>query len=283
MVLEKLSESLKNTLQKIAKSMFVDEKLINELIKDIQRALLQADVNVKLVFDLTKKIKDRAKEEAPKGLTKKEQLINIVYEELVKFLGENKTEININKKPTKIMLIGLLGNGKSSTAGKLAKYFKKRGLFLHIVSGWRHPELQKIIKEDYAKKFGCEKADRVFASTDRKVPATHSTGGSFDIELRDLTRKEKIGMDVYYKNEKIPSLYWAEELFNEDKLDSINKEIVKRRRILYHGLCTEKVIFEKNEDTFTAHPGEYWHYGDGDTLSAYLKKESFIRYGIIYP
>ncbi|HAT73376.1 MAG: hypothetical protein US30_C0001G0007 [Candidatus Moranbacteria bacterium GW2011_GWF2_36_839] len=166
---------------------------------------------------------------------------------------------------------------------KADKYFKKRGLFLHIVSGWRHPELQKIIKEDYAKKFGCEKADRVFASTDRKVPATHSTGGSFDIELRDLTRKEKIGMDVYYKNEKIPSLYWAEELFNEDKLDSINKEIVKRRRILYHGLCTEKVIFEKNEDTFTAHPGEYWHYGDGDTLSAYLKKESFIRYGIIYP
>ena len=48
MVLEKLSDSLKNTLQKIAKSLFVDEKLINELVKDLQRALLQADVNVKL-------------------------------------------------------------------------------------------------------------------------------------------------------------------------------------------------------------------------------------------
>jgi len=59
MVLEKLGDSLKGTLAKIAKSMFVDEKLINELVKDIQRALLQADVNVKLVFDLTKKIKDR--------------------------------------------------------------------------------------------------------------------------------------------------------------------------------------------------------------------------------
>ena len=73
MVLEKLGTSLKNTLSKIAKSMFVDEKLINELVKDIQRALLQSDVNVKLVFDLTNKIKERAlKEEAPGGLTKKE-------------------------------------------------------------------------------------------------------------------------------------------------------------------------------------------------------------------
>ena len=81
MVLDKLGESLKNTLSKIAKSIFVDEKLINELIKDIQRALLQADVNVKLVFELTKKIKDRAlKEKTPGTLTKKEHLINIVYE-----------------------------------------------------------------------------------------------------------------------------------------------------------------------------------------------------------
>ena len=59
MVLEKLGDSLKSTLSKIAKAVFVDEKLVNELVKDIQRALLQADVNVKLVFDLTKTIKDK--------------------------------------------------------------------------------------------------------------------------------------------------------------------------------------------------------------------------------
>ncbi len=129
MVLEKLSESLKNTLSKIAKAMFVDETLINELVKDIQRALLQADVNVKLVFELTQKIKERAlKEQAPHGLTKKEQLINIVYEELVKFLGGEKNEIKLpDKKPNKIMLIGLFGSGKTTQAGKLAKYFTKRG------------------------------------------------------------------------------------------------------------------------------------------------------------
>jgi len=128
MVLEKLGDSLKNTLQKIAKSIFVDDKLINELVKDIQRALLQADVNVQLVFDLTNKIKERIKkEETPSGLTKKEHLINVVYEELVNFLGKEQYKIEIKEKPFKIMLVGLFGSGKTTTAGKLAKYFAKRG------------------------------------------------------------------------------------------------------------------------------------------------------------
>src|SRR3989344_839836 len=128
MVLEKLSDSLKSTLSKIANSLFVDEKLINELIKDIQKALLQADVNVKLVFDLTEKIKQRAlKEESPKGLTKKEHIVNIVYEELTNFLGKEQRKIEVTEKPFKIMLAGLFGSGKTTTTGKLAKYFMKRG------------------------------------------------------------------------------------------------------------------------------------------------------------
>ena len=128
MVLEKLGDSLKNTLRKIASSIFVDDKLINELIKDIQRALLQADVNVQLVFDLTNKIKERIKKkETPSGLTKKEHLINIVYEELVDFLGKEQYKIEIKEKPFKIMLVGLFGSGKTTTAGKLATYFTKKG------------------------------------------------------------------------------------------------------------------------------------------------------------
>ena len=121
MVLDKLGESLRNSLQKIAKSVFVDDKLINELIKDIQRSLLQSDANVQLVFDLTSGIKERAKKEKPPaGITQKEHLINIVYEELVKFVGEKEAKIDTSKKPTKIMLIGLFGSCKTTTAGKLA-------------------------------------------------------------------------------------------------------------------------------------------------------------------
>ena len=163
------------------------------------------------------------------------------------------------------------------------KYFRERRLFLHIVSGWRHPELQKIIKQEYAEKFGQEKADRLFASINRSVPAPHSTGASFDVEIRDISTGEKIDMNVCYEDEKISSLYWAEELFSDKKLDSCSMEAVKNRRILYHGLCSKDIIFGKEEDLFVAHPGEYWHYGDGETLSTYLRKEPFIRYGIVYP
>ncbi|MBW2995873.1 signal recognition particle protein Srp54 [Candidatus Woesearchaeota archaeon] len=128
MVLEKLGSSLKNTLKKIASSVFVDEKLINELVKDIQKALLQSDVNVQLVFKLTNEIKERIKkEETPAGLTKKEHLVNIVYEELVKFLGDKPAEIKPTKTQFKIMMTGLFGSGKTTTIGKLAKYFQKRG------------------------------------------------------------------------------------------------------------------------------------------------------------
>ena len=115
MVLDKLGSSLKDTLSKIAKSVFVDEKLVNELVKDIQRALLQSDVNVKLVFEITNKIKQRIlKEDTPAGLSKREYLINIVYEELVQFLGGEGHKIEITKKPYKIMLVGLFGSGKTT-------------------------------------------------------------------------------------------------------------------------------------------------------------------------
>ena len=128
MVLDKLSSGLKNTLKKIANAVFIDKKLVDDIVKDIQRNLLAADVNVQLVFDLSKKIKERALEEkAPKGLDQREYLIKIVYEELVKFLGQEKKGIEIKKKPFKIMFVGLYGSGKTTTIGKIARYYSKRG------------------------------------------------------------------------------------------------------------------------------------------------------------
>ncbi len=96
--------------------------------------MLQSDVNVKLVFDLTEKIKNRAlNEESPKGLTKKEHIINIVYEELVAFLGKEQHKIELTQKPFTIMLVGLFGSGKTTTAGKLAKFYAKRGYKVALV------------------------------------------------------------------------------------------------------------------------------------------------------
>ena len=135
MVLDKLSDSLKNVLKKIAGAGFVDKRLIEELIKEIQKALLQADVSVKLVFELTKKIKERAlQEKTPHGLTQKEYLIKIVYEELVKFLGSEKKEIEFTKERISVLLVGLFGSGKTTSAAKIANYYKKRGKKVALVA-----------------------------------------------------------------------------------------------------------------------------------------------------
>src|SRR3989338_7111897 len=120
MVLDKLGDKFKEILNKVARSIFVDDKLIDELMREIQRALLQGDVNVKLVSELTKSIKERALKEKTK-LDKRTHLVNIVYEELVKFLGDEKSELEIaEKKPFKVMMVGVYGSGKTTTLSKLA-------------------------------------------------------------------------------------------------------------------------------------------------------------------
>src|SRR3989344_5825206 len=129
MVLEKLGNSLKEAFNNIARAVFVDEKLVDELVKEIQRALLLADVNVKLVFELSKTIKGRfLNEKELQGISARERLIKIVYEELVKITGTEKSEIVIkDKKPFKIMMVGTYGSGKTTSISKLAKYYSKRG------------------------------------------------------------------------------------------------------------------------------------------------------------
>ncbi|AIJ05623.1 signal recognition particle protein Srp54 [Methanocaldococcus bathoardescens] len=129
-MLDKLGENLNKALNKLKAAAFVDKKLIKEVIKDIQRALIQADVNVKLVLKMSKEIERRAlEEETPKGLSKKEHIIKIVYEELVKLLGEEAKKLELSpKKQNVILLVGIQGSGKTTTAAKLARYIQKRGL-----------------------------------------------------------------------------------------------------------------------------------------------------------
>ena len=126
-MLDKLGQNITNALNKIKNATFVDKKLIKEVIKDIQKALIQADVNVKLVFKMSKEIEKRAiNEDIPKGLSKKEHIIKIVYEELVKLLGEEGQKLELNpKKQTIILLVGIQGSGKTTSAAKLARYIKK--------------------------------------------------------------------------------------------------------------------------------------------------------------
>ncbi|MCK4589340.1 MAG: signal recognition particle protein [Nanoarchaeota archaeon] len=213
MVLDKLGESLKNTLGKIAKSIFVDEKLVNELVKDIQKAFLSADVNVQLVFNLTKGIKERAlKEDLPKGLDKREHLVNIVYEELTNFLGKDVFEIKVDKKPTKIMLVGLFGNGKTTTAGKLAKFYKKRGYKIALIQTdtWRPAAYEQL--EQLSKQVGCD----FFGVKGEKDPVKIYNQfvdklGKYDLVVVDTAGRDALSEELVTELNNINSTVKADE------------------------------------------------------------------------
>ncbi len=135
MVLERLGSSLYEALRKVFKAPVMDEKTVRELARDIQRALLQADVNVKLVLEISKRIEDRSlKEKVPPGISRREHVTKVVYEELTRFLGEKPSPLRTEPGKRKVlMLVGIQGSGKTTAAAKLAKYFQKRGLKTALV------------------------------------------------------------------------------------------------------------------------------------------------------
>src|SRR6266511_1190813 len=136
MVLEKLGDYLRAALRKIAGASYVDESLIKEIVRDIQRALIQADVNVQLSLSITRELHRRALEETPPpGMSPREHVVRIIYEELVRILGASR-DVPLQKQ--RILLVGLYGQGKTTTAGKLAKYFQKKGLSVGLVAADVH-------------------------------------------------------------------------------------------------------------------------------------------------
>ncbi|MEM2954560.1 MAG: signal recognition particle receptor subunit alpha [Candidatus Nanoarchaeia archaeon] len=146
-MLEEFGEALKSTLRKLLKQTLIDEAFLKNFLGDIKKALLSGDVNLEVVNELIANIQNRVKNEKPKpGLTQRELLINIVYEELVKLLGTEQGKLEVTKKPTKILLLGLFGSGKTTTAAKLAKYFKKQGLKVCLVQTdtWRPAAYEQL-------------------------------------------------------------------------------------------------------------------------------------------
>jgi len=114
----------------------VDKKAVEEILVDLKRILLQSDVDVKLADELIEKIRKKTLEEKiPAGMTLREHVIKTIYNELVVLLG-GKPESLLGKK--RIMLVGLFGSGKTTTAGKLAKYFSKQGLRPALVTADFH-------------------------------------------------------------------------------------------------------------------------------------------------
>jgi signal recognition particle subunit SRP54 len=161
-MLDNLRTGLRSAIKKIVRASDINEDLINSLCKDVQRALLQSDVNVKLVLEITNRIRDRAINEEPvKGLTRKDHIITILYGELATLLGysgqtiknidksQNPEERIINFEPNRqstVLMLGIQGSGKTTLTAKVARWLLKHGYSVGVIGAdtWRPGALTQL-------------------------------------------------------------------------------------------------------------------------------------------
>ncbi len=128
-------ERLRSAVASFLKGKGKYEEAVNQFIKELQKTLISADVNVRVVLELTRKIKERALEsEPPPGVLRREWFIKIVYDSLVELFGGEAPEILPKKLPWIMMLVGIQGSGKTTTAGKLAYFYKRRGYRVGLIT-----------------------------------------------------------------------------------------------------------------------------------------------------
>ncbi|ELK40272.1 signal recognition particle protein [Brevibacillus agri] len=128
MAFESLANRLQNAFDKLRGRGKIDETVVNEAMREVRLALLEADVNFKVVKDFVARVKERAVgQEVMKSLTPGQMVIKIVNEELVALMGGSVAQLTMaHRPPTVIMMAGLQGAGKTTTTGKLAKYLQKQ-------------------------------------------------------------------------------------------------------------------------------------------------------------
>ena len=199
-MLDGLKSSLGDAIKKIVKSSGIDEELIKDLCKDVQRALLTSDVNVRLVLEITKRLEERSLNETPPpGLSRKDHIVKILYDELSKLLGN---ESNFDFKPgkqNKIILLGIQGSGKTTVASKLAKFLTGEGHKVGVVGAdtYRPGALVQL-------KMMCEKSNvEVYGEENNKDSPNivqnglkHFAGLPLDVIIIDTAGRHKEEQDL---------------------------------------------------------------------------------------
>ena len=206
-MLDGLKNSLGDAIKRIVKSSGIDEELIKDLCKDVQRALLTSDVNVRLVLEITKHLEERALNETPPpGLSRKDHIVKILYDELSKLLG-NESDFDFKSdKQNKIILVGIQGSGKTTVASKLAKFLTKEGHTVGVIGAdtYRPGALVQL-------KTMCEKSNvEVYGEENNKDSPSivknglkHFEGQSLDVILIDTAGRHKEEQDLLDEMDRI--------------------------------------------------------------------------------
>jgi signal recognition particle subunit SRP54 len=207
-----LGEGLRKAIAKLTGATIIDAKTIREFNKELQRTLISADVNVELVLALTKRLEDAAlKEKLPDGVSAKDYITNMLYEELVKLMGAGFEPV---MKPKRLLLLGLYGSGKTTTAAKLARFYQERGLSSALIAcdvsrPAAYEQLETLAKQAGVGFFGMKdetdvrKIIKNAATTlkDKKVLICDTSGRSaLD---KELIEQLKVLNEVFKPDEKV--------------------------------------------------------------------------------
>ncbi|MTH75765.1 signal recognition particle protein [Metamycoplasma hominis] len=168
-MLDFIQKRMQNSIQKINKKMSINEEDILEILREIKISLLEADVNLEVVKSFTKEVKAKALSSQIIGkLNQQQTVLKIFKDELTRILGSKSIDIKTNNNPTKIMMVGLQGSGKTTTAAKLSVYFKKKNLAVNpllvgddIYRPAAREQLQQLAKQTQTDFFTMEENDAI--------------------------------------------------------------------------------------------------------------------------
>jgi signal recognition particle subunit SRP54 len=202
MVLDDLGSSLRSTLDDLRGKSRISEDDVDNIVKEIQRSLIQADVDIELVRELSDSIKQRALEEEPPGGTSpRDWVLRIVYEELVDLLGES-TEIPLEEQT--VLLAGLYGSGKTTTAGKIAWWFSKKGLRPAIIQTdtdrpGAHDQAKQLAEEAEVDYYGDPDADDPEKIAEEGLLETADA----DVQIVDTAGRDALNQELIDQIERI--------------------------------------------------------------------------------
>jgi signal recognition particle subunit SRP54 len=183
---ESLTEKLESIFKKLKGKGLLKEEDVDLALKEIRLALLEADVNFKVVRDFVQKIRGKAVgKEVLESLTPGQQVIKIVNEELCELLGKTNSRIQLSPNPpTVIMMVGLHGSGKTTTSAKLARLFKKEGRRPMLVAG----DLQRPAAVDQLVALGAQIDVPVYSSNEERNPVDLSIDAvkNAKLDARDI-------------------------------------------------------------------------------------------------
>lgn len=251
---ESLSEKLEGALKTVTGQGRITELNVAETMREIRRALLDADVNYQVARTFTKEIKEKALgEEVLTSVKPGQQLIKIVYDGLVELLGSKEVEITLSSKPPTIILVaGLQGSGKTTFCGKLANYFKSKGRspMLAAADVYRPAavdQLKTLAASIDVPVYAIEEEGKVVQDAVRvaKEAAKAARKNAHDILIIDTAGRLHVDEKMMEEVENIKSAVQPNEiLFVVDSMtgqDAVNTALEFNNRLNYDGVVLTKL------------------------------------------